>query len=86
MSVSQSVESLGARAPLSSRYDGSRPESGKSPILTVEPDLDRYYRDFVIGGPGAFMVPATSYETFAEAIIKKLINEIAANDPGALRR
>jgi hypothetical protein len=56
------------------------------PILTVEPDLDRYYRDFVIGGPGAFMVPATSYETFAEAIIKKLINEIAANDPGALRR
>src|SRR5580704_2457068 len=52
------------------------------PILTVEPDLDRYYRDFVIGGPGAFMVPATSYETFAEAIIKKLINEIAANDPG----
>ena len=56
------------------------------PILTVEPDLDRYYRDFVIGGPGAFMVPATSYETFAEAIIKKLINEIAANDPGSLRR
>jgi hypothetical protein len=56
------------------------------PILTVEPDLDRYYRDFVIGGPGAFMVPATSYETFAEAIIKKLINEIAANDPGTLRR
>ena len=56
------------------------------PILTVEPDLDRYYRDFVIGGPGAFMVPATSYETFAEAIIKKLINEIAANDPGASRR
>jgi hypothetical protein len=56
------------------------------PILTVEPDLDRYYRDFVIGGPGAFMVPATSYETFAEAIIKKLINEIAANDAGVLRR
>jgi hypothetical protein len=32
------------------------------------------------------MVPATSYETFAEAIIKKLINEIAANDAGVLRR
>jgi hypothetical protein len=56
------------------------------PILTVEADLDRYYRDFVIGGPGAFMVPATSYETFAEAIIKKLINEIAANPPVILRR
>jgi hypothetical protein len=48
------------------------------PILSVEPDLDLYYRDFVIGGPGAFMVPAKSYETFAEAIIKKLITEIAA--------
>jgi hypothetical protein len=56
------------------------------PILTVEPDLDGYYRDYVIGGPGAFMVPATSYETFAEAIIKKLITEIAANDLGRLRR
>ena len=56
------------------------------PILTVEPYLDRYYGDYVIGGPGAFMVPATSYETFAEAIIKKLITEIALNGVGALRR
>jgi hypothetical protein len=28
------------------------------------------------------MEPATSYETFAEAIIKKLITEIAANEIG----
>jgi hypothetical protein len=55
------------------------------PILSVEPDLDHYYRDYVIGGPGAFMVPATSYETFAEAIIKKLITEIAANEMDVLR-
>ena len=54
------------------------------PILTVEPDLDRYYREFVIGGPGAFVVPATSYETFADAIVEKLINEIAG-DSDALR-
>jgi hypothetical protein len=50
------------------------------PILTLEPDLDRYYFDNVIGGPGAVMVPAESYEAFAEAIIKKLIIEIAANE------
>ena len=50
------------------------------PILSVEPDLDGYYRDFVIGGPGAFMVPAASYDTFAEAILKKLITEIAARE------
>lgn len=48
------------------------------PILSVEPDLDGYYRDYVIGGPGAFMVPAESYDTFAQAILKKLITEIAA--------
>ena len=26
------------------------------PILALEPDLDRYYRDYVIGGPGAFVI------------------------------
>jgi Protein of unknown function (DUF1194) len=49
------------------------------PILTLEPYLDKYYFDNVIGGPGAVMVPAESYEAFADAIIKKLIIEIAAN-------
>jgi uncharacterized protein DUF1194 len=47
------------------------------PILALEPDLDRYYYDNVIGGPGAFMVPAKNYDTFADAILKKLITEIA---------
>ena len=50
------------------------------PILALEPDLDRYYYDNVIGGPGAVMVPAESYEAFADAILKKLIIEIAANE------
>ena len=48
------------------------------PILALEPDLDRYYYDHVIGGPGALMVPARNYDTFADAILKKLITEIAA--------
>jgi hypothetical protein len=47
------------------------------PILALEPDLDRYYTDNVIGGPGAFVIAAESYESFAEAILKKLISEIA---------
>ena len=50
------------------------------PILALEPDLDRYYHDSVIGGPGAFVVAAQNYETFADAILKKLITEIALND------
>ena len=51
------------------------------PILTLEPDLDRYYEHNVIGGPGAFMIAAKSYETFADAILKKLIAEIANVQP-----
>ena len=51
------------------------------PILALEPDLDRYYYDSVIGGPGAFAIAAKNYETFADAILKKLIIEIAANNP-----
>jgi hypothetical protein len=50
------------------------------PILAVEPDVDTFYFENVIGGPGAVMVPADSYESFAEAILKKLIIEIASND------
>src|SRR5262245_51126836 len=40
------------------------------PILALEPDLDRYFSHHVIGGPGAFVIAAKSYETFAEAIIR----------------
>jgi Protein of unknown function (DUF1194) len=53
------------------------------PILTVEPGLDIYYRDHVIGGPGAFMIPVADYDNFADAVLKKLINEIAAVAPGS---
>jgi hypothetical protein len=51
------------------------------PIVALEPDLDRYYYDNVIGGPGAFVIAAESYDTFADAILKKLITEIAATEP-----
>ena len=37
------------------------------PILALEPYLDHYYRDNVIGGPGAFIVAAKDFETFADA-------------------
>jgi hypothetical protein len=38
----------------------------------------------VIGGPGAFMIAAQSYETFADAILKKLIAEIAGISPDVI--
>jgi hypothetical protein len=46
------------------------------PILNEEPDLDAYYRLFVVGGPGAFVVPARDYTDFREAIRDKLVREI----------
>ncbi len=46
------------------------------PILNEEPDLEAFYRAFVIGGPGAFCIPATDYRDFREAIRDKLIREI----------
>lgn len=51
------------------------------PILALEPDLDRHYWNSVVGGPGAFMVGAESYEKFGEAVLKKLVTEIAAKAP-----
>jgi hypothetical protein len=48
------------------------------PITAIEPNLERYYRDNVIGGPGSFVIAARNYETFADAILRKLIAEIAS--------
>ncbi len=53
------------------------------PILAVEPDLDDYFEQYVIGGDGAFMISTKSYENFADAIVKKLIAEIAAVPPNS---
>jgi len=44
------------------------------PIL---PDLDLYYEDCVIVGPGAFVIVAAGFDDFAAAIRRKLILEIA---------
>lgn len=40
-------------------------------------DLDRYYEGCVIGGPGAFVVVAEGFDSFHEAVRRKLILEIA---------
>ena len=56
------------------------------PILALDPELDQYYLHNVIGGPGAFVVAATSYETFGDAILKKLVTEIAVVRPRPSKR
>jgi Protein of unknown function (DUF1194) len=44
-------------------------------------NLDIYYEDCVIGGPGAFVVPIREREQFKEAIRTKLVLEIAGRMP-----
>jgi hypothetical protein len=46
-------------------------------------DLDVYYEDCVIGGPGSFVIPIQEREKFIEATRTKLILEIAGRQPEA---
>jgi len=46
-------------------------------IQRPQPPLDEFYRDNVIGGPGAFVVVIDDFESFSFAIVNKLIKEIA---------
>ena len=59
------------------------------PIMVKEPsyatmdidDLDLYYEDCVIGGPGSFVVAIKDRDKFKEAIRTKLILEVAGRTP-----
>ncbi|MEE8140834.1 MAG: DUF1194 domain-containing protein, partial [Alphaproteobacteria bacterium] len=48
------------------------------PVLGNYPGLDVFFLDNVIGGPGAFSIPARTFKDFNAAILSKLIREIAA--------
>ena len=59
------------------------------PIMVKEPsystmdidNLDYYYEDCVIGGPGAFVVTIKDRDKFREAIRTKLVLEVAGRTP-----
>jgi len=57
------------------------------PIMLKRPgyldihNLDEYYIDCVIGGPGAFVVPVRAPEEFIDAVRTKLVMEIAGLVP-----
>lgn len=55
----------------------NRPNFGRIPM----PNLDLYYRNCVIGGPGGFIVVANGFKDFARAIRRKLVLEIADLQP-----
>jgi hypothetical protein len=59
------------------------------PLMTAEeqlavwdiPNLDAYYADCVIGGPGAFVLPVRGWAQFPDAVRRKLVLEIAGDGP-----
>lgn len=51
-----------------------RPTFGRMPPMS----LDEYYRENVVGGPGAFVIVAEDFRSFGNAVRRKLIREIAA--------
>lgn len=57
-----------------------RPNFGVTPGR----DLESHYREAVIGGSGAFLIVAETFEAFGDAIRRKLIQEIAMAPTSAL--
>ncbi|WP_010140455.1 DUF1194 domain-containing protein [Oceanicola sp. S124] len=55
-------------------------DEGVGSQWTLE-SLDSYYRDCVIGGQGAFVIPVRSWDEFADAVRRKIVLEIAAIQP-----
>ena len=43
--------------------------------------LPKYYEENVVGGPGAFLLQVENFDSFAEAITRKLVTEIASEHP-----
>jgi hypothetical protein len=55
-----------------------RPTFGRLPPVP----LDEYFRESVVGGPGAFVIPTEDFQAFGQAVKRKLIREIAGTDIG----
>src|SRR5437762_8279319 len=54
-----------------------KPNLGYSAHTQPPGGLPLYYRQNVIGGPGAFLLQVENFDTFAEAMTRKLVTEIA---------
>lgn len=47
-------------------------------IRNEVPDLDQWYRTWLITGPGAFVMEVEGFDSFAEAVVEKLVREIGS--------
>jgi Protein of unknown function (DUF1194) len=48
--------------------------------------LENYYREHVIGGPGAFVMATQNFDSFGQAVVKKMIAEVARAPASPFRR
>jgi uncharacterized protein DUF1194 len=46
-----------------------------------EPEVDRWYKAHVVGGDASFMIVANGYDSFSDAMRKKLVLEVAGAAP-----
>lgn len=53
-------------------------------VRPVEVNLDVYFSDHVVTGPGAFVLPARTEDEFRTAILRKMTLEIAGAAPAAI--
>jgi Protein of unknown function (DUF1194) len=64
-----------SETPLAWNPDHTNPAGG----------LENYYRTNVVGGPGAFVMAAQGFDSFGQAIVKKMIAEVAQADQATRR-
>ena len=64
-----------SETPLAWNPDHTNPAGG----------LENYYRNNVVGGPGAFVMAAQGFNSFGQAIVKKMIAEVAQADQATRR-
>ena len=50
-------------------------------LLRAEINLEGYFQDNVVTGPSSFVLPARTEEEFRQAILRKLVLEIAGAEP-----
>ncbi|HUC66737.1 MAG TPA: DUF1194 domain-containing protein [Stellaceae bacterium] len=50
-------------------------------ILKTEPWLDSYYDQYVVGGPGGFLMEVEDFPSFIAAMQQKLLNEVMTARP-----
>lgn len=55
------------------------------PIISTDPSIHLYYQDAVIAGPGSFIEVAENFESFGEAMKRKLLREIRGDPMVSMR-